>query len=239
MKLKLGARIVPVSWVQPNTWNPNEMSPEFYAKLKANLKEQLKKTGKVPPIIVRPNRERECYEIVDGEHRWKAMQELKQTKISIYSIEADDKLARILTTNLNYLRGKPNRERYVQGIVEMIELGTTVEDITALLPEDAESINTILEEARISLKAYENILSESEEEGVDSDAHSKDAKDAESESWVDLKFQVSVGQLRIIEKELDRIGSKLKGKNARARALEYAMVLSSQCPIPEDLVSGK
>lgn len=63
------------SWsdVQPNPWNPNKMNERQFA---AEL-ESIMHNGFLDPVTVREHA-MEGYEIIDGEHRWKALQYLKE-----------------------------------------------------------------------------------------------------------------------------------------------------------------
>ena len=217
--------------VHPNSWNPNELSPQNYAKLKRGLSRVIQKNPKgLPPIIVRKHpKKKGHYQIIDGEHRWRASGELKQTRINIYVINSDDKTSRILTNTLNYLRGHPNRGKYAKGIVELIALGERTRDLADLLPETEEDIDELLDESDVNPEAYEQLQEEDEENLKDL------AEKDNSEVWVDMKFKLSADQAQIVEGEITRIGESLKGKNKRGRALEYAMVMSSQCDLPKDL----
>lgn len=229
---KRSHRRIALRKIHPNSWNPNEMSPDFFRKLKSGIKRTLEEAGEIPPIVVRPSPETTGhYEIIDGFHRWKALTELKQRLIGVFVLKVSDKTARILTRTLNYLKGEPNRGRYAQGLVELIEVGASEEELEELLPESPDELEQLWEEAEVTIKAAENILAEDDE---DEDEYSD--KRSDDDIWVDVKFRVSVPQAEMVERELARIGGRLKGKAKRARALEYMAVQSSQTPLPEDMV---
>lgn len=90
----------------PNKWNPNVQDNKIFEKEKNSIK----KYGFIQPILVRDIKQTPdsiIYEIIDGEHRWKACKELGFTKIKIESIGIiTDEIAKLLTINLNNLRGK-------------------------------------------------------------------------------------------------------------------------------------
>lgn len=68
--------------IEPNNFNPNEMSKEKYAA----LKESIKKDGIMQPLIVRPIMEMgdpAGFEIIDGEHRFKVANELKMKSVPV------------------------------------------------------------------------------------------------------------------------------------------------------------
>jgi ParB/RepB/Spo0J family partition protein len=222
---------VRLSRVIPNTWNPNVCSSDNYAKLKRGMQKVIENNPRsLPPIIVRRHPDKEGhYEIIDGEHRWRVCGDLKQKRINIFVIKADDKTSRILTNTLNYLRGQPDRAKYAKGIVELIAAGMQTSDLAELLPETEEDIDELLDEADVSVEAYEQLQEEDEE-------NLKKLADRDSgDVWIDMKFKVTTDQAKVIEEEIARVGAALKGKNKRGRALEYAMVMSSQCDLPKDL----
>ena len=224
-------RKVSLSRCHPNNWNPNVMDATHFKKLKKGISRTLDQSGEIPPIVVRRStQEKGKYEIIDGYHRWKALGELKQARVDVFVLKVDDATARILTNTLNYLRGTPDRAKQAAGLIEMIEMGASVDDLAELLPETDDELDMLMEEGTVSIKAYEQLLSSDETEG-------RDPNDdvGEDEMWVDLKFRVSVAQAKIIEKELARIGNQLSGKSKRSRALEYMAVMSGHSSIPEDV----
>lgn len=219
--LKYGHLNVKHGKVRPNAWNPNQMEEVYYAKLKRGLALGLKRGQNLPPIIVRPHKRGKYYEIIDGYHRWKAMGELGEARINVFSMDVDDKQARILTNTMNYLRGRPDRARLGQNIVELLELGSTTDELAELLPESREDLDMLLQEADVSIEALAALHGE---EGEDADLLDSKHEDA----FVELKFKVSLEQSEVIEAEIKRLGDKLKGKNVRGRALEYMAAASSQ-----------
>ncbi len=91
--------------LEPNNFNPNEMSEEKYAA----LKESIKQDGIKQPIIVRPIVEEgdpAGFEIIDGEHRFKAANELKLEGVPVIIEDVkEDKDAMRLCYKLNAGRG--------------------------------------------------------------------------------------------------------------------------------------
>lgn len=91
--------LIELNRIKPNNYNPNVMSEDILAKLRAEIAHK----GVCVPIIVR-NRG-EGYEIVDGEHRWRICQELGWEKMPCIVQDFDDNEAKIKTLQLNYLSG--------------------------------------------------------------------------------------------------------------------------------------
>lgn len=98
---KTTKKIVPIDHVTPNPWNPNVQSDIIFRKEVESIKE----LGMLGSILVRDSAGQ--YEILDGEHRWKACKELGYTEIAVETLgEIPDEEAKLLTILLNNLRGK-------------------------------------------------------------------------------------------------------------------------------------
>ncbi len=103
---RIASLVIPLSKAQPNGWNPNVMNAEMYRKELASIK----KFGYVNPILVRPKGAK--YEIIDGEHRWRALHELGYEEAEVTVIEGlHDEEAKQLTIVLNETRGRANPEK--------------------------------------------------------------------------------------------------------------------------------
>jgi hypothetical protein len=72
--------------IQANPWNPNKMPVGTYKKLLSSIK----KLGLINAIVVRKLSNKLGYEVIDGEHRWKAFGELGYPEIPCKVIEASD-----------------------------------------------------------------------------------------------------------------------------------------------------
>jgi len=149
MNNKLNVQELPVDKLKPNPWNPNRMSAEMRHK----LKEYIKKEGFVEPIVVRPKGD--GYEIMGGFHRWSIARELEHQTIPCVVIELDDKRARILSVNLNEMKGQslPN---LLAELVHDLSKEITLEDLETLLPYSINELKDSLELLKIpaGLEAY-------------------------------------------------------------------------------------
>lgn len=95
---------VDINKVGPNPWNPNVMSEKTFQK----EMESIKALGMIGSILARRyNHTTYDYQIIDGEHRWKACKELGFTKIpvEIYIDDIGDSTAKMLTIMMNTQRG--------------------------------------------------------------------------------------------------------------------------------------
>jgi len=98
---------IPVSQIRPNKYNPNGMSDEEYAEYVAEVRH----LGRPPkPTIVRPVED--GFEIVDGEHGWRAAQEVGLPEIACEVIEADDSVESGRTHVSGHLRRYPYRRTW-------------------------------------------------------------------------------------------------------------------------------
>jgi len=147
---------IPIDQIEPNPWNPNRMSKrEFEA-----LKQEIQKRGQIYPIIVRELEDGK-YQIIDGEHRWKAMKELGYKTIKVINLgKIDEKLAKILTINLNQIRGEFEDLEFAELLKSLLqemsiqnlanEIYLTEEDIQGYLSliTEEERIETITSKQR-------------------------------------------------------------------------------------------
>lgn len=93
---------VDIELVFPNPWNPNIQTEKMFEEAKRSITN----FGFVDPVFVREWKDG-TYQIIDGEHRWKACKELNYTRLIVenYGI-IDDATAKILTMNMNKIRGE-------------------------------------------------------------------------------------------------------------------------------------
>jgi len=149
MKETLKITDIPVEKLTPNPWNPNRMSPEMRHK----LKEYIKREGFVEPIVVRPKGE--GYEILGGFHRWSIAKELRYESVPCVVVNLDDRRAKILSINLNEMKGQslPN---LLSELIHDLSKEITLEDIESQLPYSMEELRDSLELLKIpdGLEAY-------------------------------------------------------------------------------------
>lgn len=135
------ARLVLIEYLQPNTWNPNRQDAETFAKEKASLR----RFGFVVPIIVRPLPDSDFFEIIDGEHRWKAARELNMEYVPVYNLgPISEHEAMQLTIVLNELKGKPE-EKKLGDVLKRLLSNETLDSLTSVLPYSKEDVGRIAE----------------------------------------------------------------------------------------------
>ena len=111
---KSKTEMIDLSLIDPNASNPNEMSPEMFNNLVTEVKQ-----GFLQPILVRPMGKR--YEIVDGEHRFKATKQAGFKVIQAVIAEMTDDEARIKTATMNDLKGTKNIVKYAELVDDLLE----------------------------------------------------------------------------------------------------------------------
>lgn len=115
------------------------------ARLFAKLKRHLSRTGRYPPVIVRPLGG--GFEILDGHHRVKALRELGVAYARCVVWEVDDAEALLLLSTLNRLQGRDDATRRATLLEELSRLRDgAVEELASLLPEDVAGLRHMVEE---------------------------------------------------------------------------------------------
>ena len=140
---------IAVEKLRPNPWNPNRMSEEMRHK----LREYIKKEGFVEPIVVRAKDE--DFEILGGFHRWSIAKELNYKTVPCVILDLDDRRAKILSVNLNEMKGQslPN---LLSNLIHDLSKEITLEDLETQLPYSMTELRDTLELLKIpdGLEAY-------------------------------------------------------------------------------------
>ena len=178
----------------PNDWNPNHIKKDLYVKLRRVIKSQQEA---ILPIVVRKHPTKKShYQIIDGFHRFKIYQELKRPDIDAVVIDVSDEQAKILTINLNYLRGEKKPREYAQ-LIHDLEETMTLDDMALILPETKPQLLDRLELLKLP-SDMDKELNES-------------AKKEEKEALETVRFQVTAEEKASIEAALSETNLKRKG----------------------------
>jgi len=122
------ALVVSIDKLRPNSWNPNVQDEITFRRELASIR----RFGFVDPIICRLDGA--LYEIIDGEHRWKAAKELGFTEVPIYDISPIGlHEAKQLTVVLNELRGKPQEKKLGELLRDLLA-SSTLDELTEVMP---------------------------------------------------------------------------------------------------------
>ncbi|MGZ3773027.1 MAG: ParB/RepB/Spo0J family partition protein [Pseudobdellovibrionaceae bacterium] len=114
-------QLLAINKVHPNPYNKNKMGAHYFAALKANIANP--EIGFTMPILVRPNKEIEGeWEIIDGEHRYKACKDLGLDEIpAIDCGEMPEALLKYLMLEQNAVRGSTKDEDQKKVLQEIEE----------------------------------------------------------------------------------------------------------------------
>lgn len=128
---KLQITYMPASEISPNPWNPNRQSEHDFELLLRSMGED----GFTQPIVVmRVNEESKQIDdalkdfdvgqvvIVDGEHRWRAGQQLGYSDIPVVEVPMNVAQARIATLRHNRARGSEDIELAAEVLRDLREL---------------------------------------------------------------------------------------------------------------------
>jgi len=105
---------VPVSELKPNEYNPNRETEDEFEMLKASMRED----GFTQPIL--------CMQdgtIIDGEHRWRAAQELGYEKVPVVKVSMTEAQRRIATMRHNRARGQDDTSEVAALFLDLEKLG--------------------------------------------------------------------------------------------------------------------
>ncbi len=120
--------------------NPNRMSKANLAKLMRNIEQ----TGRYEPIIVRPHPQRKgCFQIINGEHRCKALAKLGYKEVNSIVWDVDDEQADILLATLNRLVGTDQVDRKL-ALLKRLNKKIKAAELAKFLPATAKQIERLV-----------------------------------------------------------------------------------------------
>lgn len=122
----------------PHPDNPNRMSKANFAKLVRNIE----RTGRYEPLIVRAVSSIEhpdCFQIINGHHRWLALKELGKKEADAIVWDIDDDQADILLATLNRLCGQDVLEKKL-ALLKRLNKKMQSSELAKLLPQTKKQI---------------------------------------------------------------------------------------------------
>lgn len=198
-------RMLAVSRIAPNAWNPNEQSPEVFSK----EIQSIRKHGFVVPLVVRPDGD--DWAIIDGEHRWRAAKQLGITEVPVYDVgPIPDAAAKELTVLLNELRGEPN-PRKLSGLLRDLVATSTIEDLLKTLPYSPDEFRE-----RAGLDDFDWGDFERKMEATPSGEKSK---------WKELTFRLPAEAAEVVDEALAKAK---KGLDTRAQDWQALEVIAAE-----------
>ncbi len=212
---------VPLERLVSHPLNANEMAPDRQAKLRNNIR----RTGNYPPVIVRPHPQHaDCYEILDGHHRVEVLRDLGHAVACCQVWDVDDREAKILLATLNRLQGEDVPIRRAE-LLDSLLHDIRVDDLALIIPEDLPDISSTLELLRFPIDDLEQRLRAEEEA-------------AEREKPHSLTVVVTAEQKELVEATLRAASEGLDGKPVRGLCLaricrEWAEDAAQMPPEPD------
>lgn len=116
--------------------NANRMSKAGFAKLVRNIE----RTGRYEPLVVRPNGD--CFQIINGHHRWRALQQLGYKTADAVVWDVDDHETHILLATLNRLGGSDVLEKKL-ALLKRLNKRMKARELAKLLPLRAPQIERL------------------------------------------------------------------------------------------------
>ena len=116
----LEARLVPISKVKPNSYNPNSVATREMKLLAHSIEED----GLTMPVVTCYDEEKDIYEIVDGEHRYTIVKDYFKSDVIAVSVIDKPILGRMAATvRHNRARGVHAVDKEADNVKTMLEKG--------------------------------------------------------------------------------------------------------------------
>jgi len=199
-----------VAEICPNPWNPNRQDSFIYEKELASLR----RFGVVSPLVVRripPRTGRAAakgasplptisYELIDGEHRWKAAQELGITEVPVWDLgDVPDAVAKQLTIILNETKGSPDPGKLGELLMDLLETELPA-DLLEVLPFPEQRFTELTKLADFDWKTLEEPKTET--------------------GWVERTYRMPKAAAEVIDSAIDKVRDD-SGPTKEWHALEY------------------
>ena len=212
---------VPLDRLVAHPLNANEMAPDRLVKLRNNIR----RTGNYPPVIVRVHPEHpDRFEILDGHHRVGVLRDLGYATACCQVWDVDDREAKILLATLNRLQGEDVPIKRAELLDQLLH-DIRVDDLALIIPEDLPDISSTLELLSFPLDDLEQKLKAEEEAADQEKPHT-------------LTVVVTAEQKELVEATLKAAAEGLDGKPVRGLCLsricrEWAELAGRPLPATE------
>lgn len=147
--MSLNLKSVSIEELHPNPWNPNTMSPEMELKVEESIK---RFGGLFKPIVVRELGSH--YEILGGEHRWRAARKLGYREVPIASVGAvSDQMAKEIALADNGRYGDDDPLKLAQLLKDL----PGVDELKSFLPITDDELGAIFAAQTVALDELEGL----------------------------------------------------------------------------------
>lgn len=110
--------LVSIAFITPNPRNPRR---SFADSDLADLAQSIREHGIVQPVVVRPGKEKDHYEIIAGERRWRAAQRAGLADIPVIVRDVNDRTALELAIIENVQRSDLNPVEEAMGYQQLVD----------------------------------------------------------------------------------------------------------------------
>ena len=166
MDVKITILQVEVARLRPNPWNTNSVCAQNFEKLKGSIE----KLGFFKPILAR-ELDGGQFEILGGEHRWRAAMEQGISTVPVISVgKISDLVAKQMSLVDNERYGEDDQVA-LQRLIEEIQSELDYQ-LSEIAPYDDELAATLARESAIDLEMLE-ALSRGDEEPIEKDSREK------------------------------------------------------------------
>lgn len=142
---------VGLALLDPNPWNPNVQTDFMFEKEINSIKEN----GFLQPILVREKNGR--FEIIDGEHRYKAAHKLNMAEVSVNNLgEVPDHVAKQLTIIMNETKGKPNQDKLSE-LIKSLSVEVNIDELIKNLPYQSDEIQGMISHVEVDWESIKPI----------------------------------------------------------------------------------
>jgi ParB-like chromosome segregation protein Spo0J len=170
--------------LRPNPWNPNRMDADMYAKERASIRE----FGFIDPLTVRPHEDH--YQIIDGEHRWRAGIDEGVASFPAIVLDVDDDEARELTIVLNDTRGVMQEDR-LAALVRDLATRRDQARLERILPYERSRLDSLMDRREIDWSELEKRREQAKEEGA--------------ERWVERIYRMPVAAAEVVDRAVRQV----------------------------------
>ena len=203
---------LPLSRLHPNPWNSRRMTDERFG----NLKAYMKRVGCVVPLVARElDRDNGTYEILGGEHRWRAAKAIGLKSVPVVVVDCPETAeAKMLSVNLNHLEGADDPALLFKTLTD-IASSISVEDAIKVMPFQEDDFRRIAGKLDKEIDAASTMV-EKGASGTDAPTVDKDV----------LYVVVTVDEKRQIEAAISATMSSMK-LNRQGEALAHLCTRST------------
>lgn len=210
--------LIPLNQLRENKLRTSQMTEEQLEKLKENIKRQ----GKYPPLIVREIKGTEFdkkytesplsgYRIIDGHNRKLVLEQLgyKEARCEVWDI--DDKTELLLLATLNELRGTSDFAKRALLLHQLEIQGIARNSLLKLVPEDKRRFEFLLSiiDRR---KSIERIGDELAQKNAEIEAKRQAIIEKYLKEGLDQKKAEAIADILVFQEYVPKIKSGMEGK---------------------------